>query len=82
MRYIIVLSNIVRNSKCRMKNIENEVQGGYFMEGLIYLVYLAIGAFILFIIIANAVKMAVKEALFEFKEEIIKEINQRNLNKE
>ena len=36
---------------------------------------LAIGGLVLFIIIAYAVKMAVKEALYEFKEEIVKEFN-------
>lgn len=33
-----------------------------------------IGGFLLFIIIANAVKIAVKEALHEFKDEIFKEL--------
>ncbi|MGB4659750.1 MAG: hypothetical protein WBI07_11245 [Mobilitalea sp.] len=47
------------------------------MEALISIVYIAIGGFILFLIIAGAVKMAVKEALYEFKEDIIKEINLR-----
>lgn len=47
------------------------------MESFLFLVYIAIGGLILFLIIAGAVKMAVKEALFEFKEEIIKELNQR-----
>lgn len=47
------------------------------MEILIYLAYLAIAAFILFLLIAGAVKMGVKEALFEFKDEIIKEIEAR-----
>ncbi len=50
------------------------------MELIINLAYLAIGGFILFLIIACAVKMAVKEALFEFKEEILKEINKRKSN--
>ena len=36
---------------------------------------IAIGGLILFIIIAWAVKMAVKEALYELKEEIVKEFN-------
>lgn len=38
-------------------------------------VMIGIGGFLLFIIIACAVKMAVKEALHEFKEEIVKEFN-------
>lgn len=38
-------------------------------------VLMVIGGFILFAIIACAVKMAVKEALHEFKEEIVKEFN-------
>lgn len=38
-------------------------------------VLMAIGGFTLFIIIACAVKMGVKEALHEFKEEIVKEFN-------
>lgn len=45
------------------------------MEGFGGLIIYAIGGFILFLIIACAVKMAVKEALYEFKEDIIKEIN-------
>lgn len=52
------------------------------METLVLLVYIAIGGFILFMIIAGAVKMAVKEALFDFKEEIIKEINKSKTNEE
>lgn len=36
---------------------------------------IALGGFVLFLIIAGAVKMAVKEALHEFKEEIVKEFN-------
>ena len=56
--------------------------GGHFMEDFLFLVYIAIGGFILFLIIAGAVKMAVKEALFEFKEEIIKELNQRKSNED
>jgi hypothetical protein len=33
------------------------------------------GGLFLFIIISNAVKMAMREALYEFKEDIIKEFN-------
>lgn len=33
------------------------------------------GGLFLFIIISNAVKMAVREALYEFKEDIVKEFN-------
>jgi hypothetical protein len=36
---------------------------------------LFVGGFVLFLIIAGAVKMAVREALHEFKEEIVKEFN-------
>jgi hypothetical protein len=36
---------------------------------------LIIGAFALFVIVAGATKMAVKEALHEFKEEIMEEFN-------
>lgn len=35
----------------------------------------ALGCFVLFLIIALAVKIAVKEALHEFKKEIISEFN-------
>ncbi|HHX12683.1 MAG TPA: hypothetical protein GX731_07650 [Clostridiales bacterium] len=35
-----------------------------------------IGGFLLFIIIANAVKIAVKEALHEFKDEILMELKE------
>jgi hypothetical protein len=38
-------------------------------------VLIASGGFFLFIIIAGAVKMAVKEALYEFKEDIVKEFD-------
>lgn len=48
------------------------------MDELIYLVYLAIGGIILFFIIAGAVKIAVRQALYEFKEEIVKEINKKS----
>lgn len=47
------------------------------MDIFIYLIYLAFGGFILFLIIAAAVKIAVREVLFEFKEEIINELNQK-----
>lgn len=36
---------------------------------------MVIGGFMLFLIVANAVKMAVKEALNEFKESIVEEFN-------
>lgn len=36
---------------------------------------IVIGGFALFAIIAGAVKIAVREALHEFKEEIVKEFN-------
>jgi len=52
------------------------------MEVWMPIFYLAIGGFILFLIIAGAVKMAVKEALYEFKEDIIKEINLRKVNED
>lgn len=39
------------------------------------IVLLIAGAFVLFLIIANAVKMGVKEALQEFKDDIIKELH-------
>lgn len=52
------------------------------MGVLIYLAYLVIGGSILFLIIAGAVKTAVKEALYEFKEEVIQEINKRKSNEE
>ena len=42
--------------------------------------FIIIGAFFLFVIIAGAVKMAVKEALYEIKEDIIKEFNLRKEN--
>ena len=44
------------------------------------LVIIGIGGFLLFIIIACAVKIAVKEALHEFKEEIAKEYNLKGSN--
>lgn len=43
-------------------------------------VYIVIGGFFLFVIIAGAVKIAVKEALDEIKEDIIKEFNLRKIN--
>jgi len=45
------------------------------MEGFSWIFLFAICGFILFLIIAGAVKMAVKEALYEFKEDIVKEFN-------
>ncbi|MDF2952301.1 MAG: hypothetical protein K0S18_1884 [Anaerocolumna sp.] len=42
-----------------------------------YLAFTIIGGFILFLIITWAVKIAVKEALIEVKEEIIEEFNFR-----
>lgn len=38
-----------------------------------------IGGFFLFVIILAAVKLAVKEALYEIKEDIIKEFNLRKV---
>lgn len=40
----------------------------------------AIGGLFLFIIIAQAVKMGVKEALQEFKEDIVKEFNLKKVD--
>lgn len=42
-----------------------------------YIAFTIIGGFILFLIITWAVKIAVKEALIEVKEEIIEEFNLR-----
>jgi hypothetical protein len=39
-----------------------------------------IGGFFLFLLIASAVKMAVREVLYEFKEDIVKEFNLKNTN--
>ncbi len=39
------------------------------------IIYFIIGAFLLFVIIVNAVKMAMKEVLHEFKEDITNEFN-------
>ncbi len=44
------------------------------------LIVLIIGGFALFCIILGAVKMAVKEALYEIKEDIIKEFNLKKVN--
>lgn len=38
--------------------------------------------FVLFLIIASAVKMAVREALYEFKEDIVKEFNLKIISTE
>lgn len=43
-------------------------------------VYIVIGGFFLFAIIVGAVKIAVKDALYEIKEDIIKEFNLRKVN--
>jgi hypothetical protein len=56
--------------------------GGNYMDVVTYLILFAIAGFILFLIIAVAVKMAVREALLEFKDEIIKELNQRKSSEE
>jgi len=52
------------------------------MGAFLSIIMLVIGGFILFLIIAGAVKMAVKEALSEFKEDIMKELNSIRDNKE
>lgn len=44
-------------------------------------VWIILGGFLLFFIIANAVKMAVKEALREFKDEIVEEFNLKSIQK-
>jgi hypothetical protein len=49
---------------------------------IIGIVMTGVGAVVLFLIIANAVKMAVKEALYEFKEDIIKELNLGKVSKD
>ncbi len=46
------------------------------------LIMAGIGGFILFLIIAGSVKIAVKEALYEIKEDIVKEFNLKPLNKD
>lgn len=43
---------------------------------------LIFGCFFLFVIIAAAVKMAVKEALREFKDEIIQELHAKKVDNE
>lgn len=48
------------------------------MEICLYLIYLVLGGSLLFMIVVCAVKSAVKEALRDFKEEIIKEITKIN----
>ena len=45
------------------------------METVLMLLGITGGGFALFLIIAGAVKMGVKEALHEFKGEIVKEFN-------
>ena len=52
------------------------------MEAFLGIIMLVIGGYILFLIIAGAVKMAVKEALSEFKEDIMKELNSKRDNEE
>lgn len=52
------------------------------MEAFGLLILFVIGGFILFLIIAGAVKMAVKEALYEFKEDIVKEFNLKKVDEE
>lgn len=42
------------------------------------LIYSVVGFFILFCIIAGAVKMAVREALSDFKDDLIKELKEMN----
>jgi hypothetical protein len=53
------------------------------MQGQIIetIAFMAIGGFVLFIIIAYGVKVGMKEALDEFKEEIVKEFYLKNINK-
>jgi hypothetical protein len=46
------------------------------------LVMIGIGGFILFIIIVGSVKIAVKEALYEFKEDVVKEFNLKPIRKD
>lgn len=45
------------------------------------LILAIIGGFFLFLIIAGAVKMAVKEALYEFKEDMVREFDLKKLDK-
>ena len=52
------------------------------MGAFLGIIMLVLGGFILFLIIANAVKMAVKEALSEFKEDIMKELKTKRENEE
>ena len=52
------------------------------MGAFLGIIMLVIGGVILFLIIAGAVKMAVKEALSEFKEDIMKELNSKRENEE
>lgn len=46
------------------------------------IIFMAIGAFVLFMIITYAVKMAVKSALYEFKEDVVKEFGLKRVNEE
>lgn len=45
------------------------------------LILVLVGGFFLFLIIAFAVKMAVKEALYEFKEDMVKEFDLKKVEK-
>lgn len=49
---------------------------------ILFIFMLIVFGYILFYIIAGAVKMAVKEVLYEFKKDIIKELNQNKVNEE
>lgn len=52
------------------------------MEGILIIFFWAIGGLILFMIIAGAVKMALKEALAEFKRDLMKDLKELNSKKE
>jgi hypothetical protein len=61
--------------------IKRPFRGGNFMEIYRLFICMALGGFILYIIY-GVIKKAVRDALFEFKEEIIIEINQRKANED
>lgn len=50
------------------------------MEAFQIIAMIVVGVFVLYIIIANAVKVGVREALYDFKEDIIKDINLKKEN--
>ena len=49
---------------------------------ILFIFMLIIFGYILFYIIVGAVKMAVKEVLYEFKKDIMKELNQNKVKEE